>query len=85
MVKRLQNNTATDDKYQRENPTGGERLNEIAGGTLQHDMSYPEAVDTQIIIGETRERVRRTFKAGTFFQQRVLTNYYEKTSTQSSN
>lgn len=67
MVKRLQNNTATDDKYQRENPTGGERLNEIAGGTLQHDMSYPEAVDTQIIIGETRERVRRTFKAGTFF------------------
>jgi adenylate cyclase len=67
MVKRLQNNTATDDKYQRENPTGGERLNEIAGGTLQHDMSYPEAVDTQIIIGETRERVRRTVKAGTFF------------------
>jgi adenylate cyclase len=34
---------------------------------LQHDMSYPEAVDTQIIIGETRERVRRTVKAGTFF------------------
>jgi adenylate cyclase len=67
MVKRLQNNAATDDKYQRENPTGGERLNEIAGGTLQHDMSYPEAVDTQIIIGETRERVRRTVKAGTFF------------------
>src|SRR5688572_28873900 len=67
MVKRLQNNTATDDKYQRENPTGGERLNEIAGGTLQHDMYYPEAVDTQIIIGETRERVRRTVKAGTFF------------------
>jgi adenylate cyclase len=67
MVKRLQNNTATDDKYQRENPTGGERLNEIAGGTLQHDMSYPEAVDTQIIIGETRERVRRIVKAGTFF------------------
>lgn len=67
MVKRLQNNTSTDDKYQRENPTGGERLNEIAGGTLQHDMSYPEAVDTQIIIGETRERVRRTVKAGTFF------------------
>jgi adenylate cyclase len=67
MVKRLQNNTATDDKYQRENPTGGARLNEIAGGTLQHDMSYPEAVDTQIIIGETRERVRRTVKAGTFF------------------
>lgn len=67
MVKRLQNNTATDDKYQRENPTGGERLNEIAGGTLQHDMSYPEAVDTQTIIGETRERVRRTVKAGTFF------------------
>jgi len=67
MVKRLQNNTATDDKYQRENPTGGERLNEIAGGTLQHDMSYPDAVDTQIIIGETRERVRRTVKAGTFF------------------
>lgn len=67
MVKRLQNNTATDDKYQRENPTGGERLNEIAGGTLQHDMSYPEAVDTQIIIGETRERVLRTVKAGTFF------------------
>jgi adenylate cyclase len=67
MVKRLQNNTATDDKYQRENPTGGERLNEIAGGTLQHDMSYPEAVDTQMIIGETRERVRRAVKAGTFF------------------
>jgi adenylate cyclase len=67
MVKRLQNNTSTDDKYQSENPTGGERFNEIAGGTLQHDMSYPEAVDTQTIIGETRERVRRTVKAGTFF------------------
>jgi adenylate cyclase len=67
MVKRLQNNTDTDDKYQRQNPTGGERLNEIAGGTLQHDISYPEAVDTQTIIGETRERVRRTVKAGTFF------------------
>jgi adenylate cyclase len=67
MVKRLQNNTDTDDKYQRQNPTGGERLNEIAGGTLQHDMSYPEAVDTQTLIGETRERVRRTVKAGTFF------------------
>jgi adenylate cyclase len=67
MVKRLQNNTSTDDKYQSENPKGGERFNEIAGGTLQHDMSYPEAVDTQTIIGETRERVRRTVKAGTFF------------------
>jgi adenylate cyclase len=71
MVKRLQNNTATDDKYQRENPTEGERLNEIAGGTLQHDMSYPEAVDTQIIIGETRERVRRTVKADELLRENL--------------
>jgi len=37
-------------------------------GTLQHDLlSSPETSDTQIIIGESRKRVRKTIETGTFF------------------
>ena len=36
-------------------------------GTLQHDLSSPETSDIQIIIGESRKRVRKTIETGTFF------------------
>jgi class 3 adenylate cyclase len=66
MVEHLQNNIGDDDKYQRQNPIGGENLSEVTS-TLQHDLSSPQTVDIQTIIGETQERVRRTIKTGTFF------------------
>lgn len=62
----MQNNTGNDDKYQRQNPTGGESLSEKTS-TLQYNISSPETVNIQTIIAETQARVRRTIKTGTFF------------------
>lgn len=66
MLERLQNNQDNDHKYESQNPISSESLSEMAG-TLQHDLSSPETSDTQIIIGESRKRVRKTIKTGTFF------------------
>lgn len=63
VMKYLPNNT---DHHKHQNPIGGERLSEMTN-TLQHDLSSPQTVDIQTIIGETQERVRRTIKTGTFF------------------
>ena len=66
MLERLQNNQDNDHKYESQNPISSESLSEMAG-TLQHDLSSPETSDTQIIIGESRKRVRKTIETGTFF------------------
>jgi hypothetical protein len=83
VLEQLQNNQDNDHKYESQNPVSDESLSEMAG-TLKHDLSSPETFDIQTIIGESRERVRKTFETGIFFQQRVLTNYYGNTSTQKS-
>ncbi|MDQ3968131.1 MAG: adenylate/guanylate cyclase domain-containing protein [Thermoproteota archaeon] len=61
----MQDNTGNDHKYQSQNPIGGESLSEMTS-TLQHDLTFPQTVDMQAIISETRERVRRAVKTGTF-------------------
>ena len=66
MLEQLQNNQDNDHKYESQNPVSSESLSEMAG-TLQHDLSSPETSDIQIIIGESRKRVRKTIEAGTFF------------------
>jgi adenylate cyclase len=66
VLERLQNNQDNDHKYESQNPISNESLSEMAG-TLQHDLSSPETSDTQIIIGESRKRVRKTIETGTFF------------------
>ncbi len=66
MLGQLQNNLDNDHEYQSQNSVVGEGLNEMAG-TLQDELSSPETFDIQTIIGESRERVRKTIDAGTFF------------------
>jgi adenylate cyclase len=66
VLERLQNNQDNDHKYESQNPISSESLSEMAG-TLQHDLSSPETSDTQIIISESRKRVRKTIEIGTFF------------------
>jgi adenylate cyclase len=66
VLERLQNNQDNDHKYESQNPISSESLSEMAG-TLQHDLSSPETSDTQIIIGESRKRVRKTIETGIFF------------------
>ena len=66
MLEQLQNNQDNDHKYGSQNPISSESLSEMAG-TLQHDLSSPETSDTQIIIGESRKRVRKTIETGTLF------------------
>ena len=66
MLEQLQNNQDNDHKYESQNPVSSESLSEMAG-TLQHDLSSPETSDIQIIIGESRKRVRKTIETGTFF------------------
>lgn len=66
MLEQLQNNQDNDHKYESQNPVSSESLSEMAG-TLQHDLSSAETSDIQIIIGESRKRVRKTIEAGTFF------------------
>jgi adenylate cyclase len=66
-VKHLQNNTDNDHKYQMQNSRGDKSLARSTGN-LQHDLSSPEtAVDTQTIIAESKERVQKTIKTGTYF------------------
>lgn len=66
MLEQLQNNRDNDHEYQVQNPVADESLREMAS-TLQHDLSSPEIFDIQTIIGESRERVRKTIETGTFF------------------
>jgi adenylate cyclase len=66
VLEQLQNNQDNDHKYESQNPISSESLSEMAG-TLQHDLSSPETSDIQIIIGESRERVRKTIGTGSFF------------------
>jgi adenylate cyclase len=66
VLEQLQNNRDNDHEYQGKNPVADESLREIAS-TLQHDLSSPEILDIQTIIGESRERVRKTMDTGTFF------------------
>jgi adenylate cyclase len=66
VLEQLQNNRDNDHKYQSQNPVAGENLRDMAS-TLQHDFSSPETFDIQTIIGESRERVRKTIETGTFF------------------
>jgi adenylate cyclase len=66
VLEQLQNNRDNDHEYQVQNPVADESLREMAS-TLQHDLSSPEIFDIQTIIGESRERVRKTIETGTFF------------------
>jgi adenylate cyclase len=66
VLEELQNNRDNDHKYQSQNPVAGESLREMAS-TLQHDLSSAETFDIQTIIGDSRERVRKTIETGTFF------------------
>ena len=66
MLGQLQNNLDNDHKYPSHNTVAGEGLSEMAS-TLQHELSSPETFDIQTIIGESRERVRKTIETGTFF------------------
>ena len=66
MLELLQNNQDNDHKYESQNPISSGSLSEITD-TLQHDLSSPETSDIQIIIDESRKRVRKTIETGTFF------------------
>jgi len=66
VLEELQNNRDNDHKYQSQNPVAGEGLREMTS-TLQHDLSSAETFDIQTIIGDSRERVRKTIETGTFF------------------